>query len=75
MLTNNCQDHGTTHLSVVDEEGNAVAITSTVNLPFGARFVSSSTGILLNNEMDDFSTGNRENAFGLAPAESNEVVS
>jgi hypothetical protein len=45
-----------------------------VNLPFGARFVSSSTGILLNNEMDDFSTGNRENAFGLAPAEANEVV-
>ncbi|GJQ08839.1 hypothetical protein GpartN1_g630.t1 [Galdieria partita] len=67
------EDHGTTHLSVVDEEGNAVAITSTVNLPFGARFVSSSTGILLNNEMDDFSTGNRENAFGLAPAEANEV--
>ncbi|EME32336.1 gamma-glutamyltranspeptidase isoform 1 [Galdieria sulphuraria] len=67
------EDHGTTHLSVVDEEGNAVAITSTVNLPFGARFVSSSTGILLNNEMDDFSTGNRENSFGLAPAEANEV--
>jgi len=67
------EDHGTTHLSVIDEEGNAVGITSTVNLPFGARFVSSSTGILLNNEMDDFSTGNRENAFGLAPAEANEV--
>eukprot|EP00871_Galdieria_phlegrea_P005992 jgi/Galph1/880/GphlegSOOS_G5702.1 len=58
---------------LLNEEGNAVAITSTVNLPFGARFVSSSTGILLNNEMDDFSTGNKSNAFGLTPAQANEV--
>lgn len=46
------EDHGTSHLSVVDKDGNAVAITTSVNSQFGSGLVSESTGIVLNNEMD-----------------------
>ncbi|CAI0476054.1 unnamed protein product [Linum tenue] len=52
---NQIDDHGTSHVSIVDGERNAVAMTSTVNYYFGARILSPSTGIVLNNEMDDFS--------------------
>ncbi|CAO2204626.1 unnamed protein product [Urochloa humidicola] len=48
-------DHGTSHLCVVDGERNAVAVTTTVNYYFGGKVLSPSTGIVLNNEMDDFS--------------------
>jgi len=58
------EDHGTSHLCVVDEEGNIAAVTTTVNLPFGARI--SAAGIVLNDEMDDFASGvGVANAFGL----------
>ena len=56
----------TTHLSVVDKNGNAVATTQTVNLYFGSGIMVPGTGILLNNEMDDFSAQPMNpNAFGL----------
>ncbi|WP_242356808.1 gamma-glutamyltransferase [Anaeromyxobacter sp. SG64] len=56
----------TTHLSVVDAEGNAVAITTTVNYLFGACVVVPGTGILLNDEMDDFdAAAGAPNAYGL----------
>ncbi|MDR2877176.1 MAG: gamma-glutamyltransferase [Chromatiales bacterium] len=56
----------TTHFSVLDEAGNRVAATLSVNLPFGAGFVPPGTGVLLNNEMDDFSTKpGAPNAYGL----------
>lgn len=65
------EDHGTTHLSVLDSEGNAVAITSTVNTDFGSKVVSKSTGIILNNEMDDFSNSKAPNSYGLHPSQYN----
>jgi gamma-glutamyltranspeptidase/glutathione hydrolase len=58
------EEHGTSHLCVVDEEGNVAAVTTTVNLPFGARFTAA--GIVMNDEMDDFASAVGEaNAFGL----------
>ena len=57
---------GTTHLSVTDGDGGAVAITQTVNLIFGSGITVPGTGIILNDEMDDFSIApDTPNAFGL----------
>ncbi len=59
-------DAGTTHFSVTDAAGNAVAVTQTVNLVFGSGITVPGTGIVLNDEMDDFSIApDRPNAFGL----------
>jgi gamma-glutamyltranspeptidase/glutathione hydrolase len=59
-------DSGTTHLSVTDRHGNAVAITSTINTPYGSGITVPGTGIILNNEMDDFSLApDTPNAYGL----------
>lgn len=49
------ESNQTTHFSVVDKDGNAVAVTYTLNTTFGTGIVAGNTGILLNNEMDDFS--------------------
>jgi gamma-glutamyltranspeptidase/glutathione hydrolase len=69
------KDAGTTHLSVIDAEGNAVALTTTVNLGFGAHLVAGKTGIVLNNEMDDFSLQpGVPNAFGLIGNEQNAIA-
>lgn len=60
------EDAGTTHLSVTDGAGNAVAITQTVNLLYGSGITASGTGIVLNDEMDDFAVAkNTPNAFAL----------
>ncbi|GAB4520468.1 MAG: gamma-glutamyltransferase [Phycisphaerales bacterium] len=65
-------DHGTSHLSVIDRWGNAVACTETINLVFGSRIAVPELGIVLNNEMDDFLTKVGEgNAFGLVQSERN----
>ena len=64
----------TTHYSVVDGEGNAVAVTYTVNGFFGAGVVAPGTGFLLNNEMDDFAVKpGKANMFGLVQGDANAI--
>ena len=59
-------DAGTAHLSVTDAQGGAVALTMTINTPYGSGITVPGTGIVLNNEMDDFSVApDTPNAYGL----------
>jgi gamma-glutamyltranspeptidase / glutathione hydrolase len=68
-------DHGTSHLSVADSQGNVVAMTNTINLSFGSKLLSPSTGILLNDQMDDFSAQpGVPNAFGLVGNAANAIA-
>lgn len=68
------EDSGTSHFSVMDAAGNAVACTETVNTSFGSWMVDPQFGIVLNNEMDDFAARPGEpNVFGLMQAEANCV--
>ena len=65
----------TTHVSVMDAAGNAVAYTTTLNFSFGARMVVTGAGFLLNNEMDDFSARPfTPNAYGLIGGEANAIA-
>ncbi len=65
----------TTHFSVMDKHGNAVAVTYTLNFNFGSGIVAEGTGILLNDEMDDFSAKpGVPNAFGLIGGEANAIA-
>jgi gamma-glutamyltranspeptidase / glutathione hydrolase len=67
------RDAGTAHVSVVDKDGNAVALTTTVNLEFGARIVAGDTGILLNDELDDFAPApGRPDVFSLSGGAANQ---
>ncbi|KAH6560160.1 hypothetical protein BASA61_003859 [Batrachochytrium salamandrivorans] len=66
-------DHGTMHLSILTEQGEAVSLTSTVNLLFGSKVICPITGIILNDEMDDFSIPGVSNAFGLASSPYNYI--
>ena len=62
----------TTHYSVVDSRGNAVSNTYTLNFPYGVGLVAEGTGVLLNNELDDFTAApGASNAFGLIGFEAN----
>lgn len=65
----------TTHFSVIDAAGNRVAATLSVNYPFGSGLVPAGTGVLLNDEMDDFSAKpGAPNVYGLVGAEANAIV-
>lgn len=69
------REHGTSHLSVIDAQGNAVACTTTINTSFGSMLVGEHSGVILNNEMDDFSAQpGTPNAFGLVGAEANSIA-
>lgn len=65
----------TTHFAILDNDGNAVAATLSVNLPFGAAFTVPGTGIVLNDEMDDFAADpHGSNAYGLAGSQANSIA-
>lgn len=65
----------TTHFSIVDSEGNAVSVTSTLNGGYGSKLYCAEVGIFLNNEMDDFSAkAGVPNMFGLIGAEANSIA-
>jgi len=64
----------TTHLSVIDKEGNAVSVTTTLNGGFGSRVVVAGSGFFLNNEMDDFSVKpGAPNMYGAVGGEANKI--
>ena len=67
------EDSGTAHVSILAPNGDAVSVTSTVNLFYGSKYMSPSTGIILNNQMDDFSTPGLINSFGVPPSENNFI--
>ena len=70
------QGNDTTHFSVIDKFGNRVAVTQSINFWFGSAFVPKGTGVLLNNEMDDFSIKpGTENGYGLIGYDANAVES
>ncbi len=69
------QDAGTLHISVIDASGMAVALTTTINTSFGSKVIAPKSGIVLNNEMDDFAARpGVPNAFGLVQGEANAVA-
>lgn len=64
----------TTHFSIVDAEGNMVSATLSVNYPFGSGLIADGTGVLLNDEMDDFSASpGVPNAYGLLGSDANAI--
>lgn len=65
----------TTHYSIIDQEGNAVSVTTTLNGAYGSKLYSDELGFFLNNEMDDFSAkAGVPNMFGLVGAEANSIA-
>jgi len=71
---NGVEGTDTSHFSVLDGEGNRVAATLSINYPFGSGYVVPGTGVLLNDEMDDFSAKpGVPNAYGLVGAEANAI--
>ncbi|KAK1831885.1 gamma-glutamyltranspeptidase [Podospora conica] len=64
---------GTSHISTADASGLAISSTSTINLTFGSRLMVPETGIIMNNEMNDFSVPNADNAFGFIPSPANFI--
>ncbi|MCF6133011.1 gamma-glutamyltransferase [Flavobacterium wongokense] len=69
------ESNETTHYSIVDAEGNAVAVTTTLNGPYGSRLYCDELGFFLNNQMDDFSSKpGVPNYYGLVGAEANSIA-
>ena len=66
-------DHGTSHVTVADANGMVVSLTSTVNTLFGSQVIVPSTGVIMNNEMNDFSIPGTVNAFGYIASPDNYI--
>ncbi len=74
-VTSAPQAQHTTHFSILDQQGNYVAATLSINYPFGSAFVAEGTGVLLNDEMDDFSAKPGEpNVYGLVGSQANAIA-
>ena len=67
------ENHGTSHIVTMDESGMAISMTSTVNLFFGSGVMIPETGVIMNNQMADFSVPNISNVFGYYPSPANYV--
>lgn len=67
------EDHGTSHIVTADESGMAISMTTTINLYFGSGVMVPETGVILNNQMADFSVPNISNVFGYYPSPANYV--
>ncbi|KAF2447856.1 gamma-glutamyltranspeptidase [Karstenula rhodostoma CBS 690.94] len=68
------ENHGTSHIGSADASGLAISLTTTINLIFGGGVIVPSTGVILNNQMNDFSTPNTRNEFGYPPSPSNYIL-
>ncbi|RAK99649.1 uncharacterized protein BO80DRAFT_456355 [Aspergillus ibericus CBS 121593] len=64
---------GTSHIATIDHSGLAISAITTINLLFGSQVMVPETGIIMNNEMDDFSIPNSSNSFGYVPSEANFI--
>jgi len=67
------EDHGTCHHCFISPEGDAASVTASVNLIWGCKFLSPSTGIIMNNQMDDFGAPNITSAYNVPPAPNNFI--
>jgi gamma-glutamyltranspeptidase/glutathione hydrolase len=75
VLAGESEGTDTTHFSILDREGNYVAATLSINYPFGSGFMPAGTGVLLNDEMDDFSAKpGVPNAYGLVGSDANAIA-
>lgn len=68
------EDHGTCHHSFLSPDGDAVSVTASINLIFGCKFMSPSTGIIMNNQMDDFASPNVTSAYNVPPSPNNFIA-
>ena len=67
------EDHGTCQHSFLSPDGDAVSVTASINLIWGCKFMSPSTGIIMNNQMDDFASPNITSAYNVPPAKNNFI--
>lgn len=67
------ESHGTSHIVTADASGLSITLTTTINLFFGSQVMAPKTGIIMNNEMNDFSIPRISNAFGFVPSPANFI--
>ena len=72
-LTDNMDRGGTSHIVAADASGMAISVTTTINTLFGSLVVVPETGVIMNNEMNDFSVPGQSNTFGYAPSPANFI--